>query len=64
MLISNKIFLIVLCVILLFYSLIIFLNYLSYRFNKIQKEKEKEIKYATKYGKLLAEENPKGFFTY
>ena len=61
MLIFNKVFLIVLCVILLFYSLIIFL---SYRFNKIQKEKEKEIKYATKYGKLLAEENPKGFFTY
>ena len=61
MLISIKVFLIVLYVILLFYSLIIFL---SYRFNKIQKEKEKEIKYATKYGKLLAEENPKGFFTY
>ena len=63
MLISNKVFLIVLYVILLFYSLIIFL---SYRFNKIQKEKEKEkeIKYATKYGKLLAEENPKDFFTY
>ena len=63
MLIFNKVFLIVLCVILLFYSLIIFL---SYRFNKIQKEKEKEkeIKYATKYGKLLAEEDPKGFFTY
>ena len=61
MLIFNKIFLIVLYVILLFYSLIIFLNY---RCNKIRKEKEKEIKYATKYGKLLAEENPKGFFTY
>ena len=61
MLIATKIFLIVLYVILLFYSLIIFLNY---RCNKIQKEKEKEIKYATKYGKLLAEENPKGFFTY
>lgn len=54
-------FILLLCITAAFYGI---LFYFICAFYKKQKQKEKEVKYATKYGKLLAEENPKGFFYY
>jgi len=51
-------FILLLCIAAAFYGILFY-----FICNFYKKQKEKEVEYATKYGKLLAEENPIGFFT-
>ena len=43
--------------------LILYIAFILLLVRQSKKFKEKELTYATAYGRMLAEENPRGFFT-